>query len=199
MTLTRLLVVLVPALVVAAGNWVVAGRLGAPAACAACVAWLLGAPLALALVVDLARRPPAAAAPPPAEPPPPREPREHAALELLGLLQAEGRLVDFLQEDLAAYPDDQIGAAVRGIQEGCRKALSERVAFEPVFRAVEGDTVTVEPGFDPAAVRLTGNVHGEPPFTGVLRHPGWRVVQASLPSRRGQDPRLIAPAEIEIT
>ncbi len=92
----------------------------------------------------------------------------------------------------------QIGAAVRGIHEGCRKALAERVVFEPVLRAAEGETVTLEPGFDAAAIRLTGNVAGEPPFRGVLRHAGWRVVRGTFPARRGHDLNLIAPAEVEI-
>src|SRR5437867_3759510 len=80
---------------------------------------------------------------------PPAPPPTDAALRLLGALQEEGRLVDFLEEDLSPYPDDQIGAAVRTIHEGCRKALRERIAVEPVLRGAEGETVTVEAGFDP--------------------------------------------------
>jgi hypothetical protein len=205
MTVTRLLLVLVPAAAVAAGNWAVLGIVGiVPAAMPAPVAWLLGSPPLLAIVVALvaqrraAPRPVARPAVPPPPPAPPPEPRENAALDLLGLLQDEGRFVDFLQEDLSSYPDEQIGAAVRGIHDGCRKALAERFTFEPIYRAAEGETVTVEPGFDAAGVRLTGNVHGEPPFTGVLRHTGWRATRATLPPRRGQDPHVVAPAEIEL-
>src|SRR5262245_17277211 len=212
MSSRRFLLVMVPALAVAAANWVVSGRLSGGAVCAPCLAWLVGGPVLLGVLALAFARPPAppelpAAPPPPppalpaAPPPPPLpppEPRETAALELLQLLQAEGRFVDFLQEDLAPYPDDQIGAAVRGIHDGCRKALSERVSFETILGASEGDAVTVEPGFDPGAVRLTGNVHGEPPFRGVLRHPGWRATRAALPVRRGQDVCVIAPAEVEI-
>ena len=193
MVLTRLLLGLVLAAAVAAGNFFFVTD--------EALAWRLGAPFALALVVALlpARR----AAPPAREPvapppPPPAEPAGAEALGLLGLLQEEGRFVDFVTEDLAPYPDEQIGAAVRGIHEGCRKALDERVALEPVLHAAEGETVTIEAGFDPAAIRLTGNVGGEPPFRGVLRHAGWRATRASFPTRRGQDPHLIAPAEVEI-
>ena len=117
---------------------------------------------------------------------------------LLGLLQEQGRLVDFLEEDLAPYPDDQIGGAVRAIHEGCRKALHAQFALEPVLRGAEGEDVTVDAGFDAAEVRLTGNVAGAPPFRGVLRHGGWRATSASLPERQGLDPRVIAPAEVEI-
>src|SRR5438132_6692328 len=142
----RLLLALVLAAAVAAGNFFVAGD---------ALAWRVGAPFALALVVALL--PSRAAAPPAREPapppPPPAEPAGAEALGLLGLLQEEGRFVDFVTEDLARYPDEQIGAAVRGIHEGCRKVLDERVAFEPVLHAAEGETVTIEAGFDPAAIR----------------------------------------------
>jgi hypothetical protein len=198
MTVTRLLIALLPSAAVAAGNYAVLGQLGATASCASCVAWLVGGPLVLGLA--LVFMVPRAAVPPQAEPVPgpAPEPTSDAALRLLGLLQEEGRLVDFLQEDLGPYPDDQIGAAVRGIHDGCRKALKDRLALAPVLPGAEGDSVTVEAGFDPAAIRLTGNVAGAPPFRGVLRHTGWRATDARLPPRPGHDPHLIAPAEVEI-
>ena len=201
MTVTRLLLAALPAAAVAAGNYVVLQRLmpGATLACATCVAWVVASPLVvgvlLALVLPRAGGTVATVA---AAPPPPAPPPTDAALRLLGALQEEGRLVDFLQEDLSAYPDDQLGAAVRGIHDGCRKALRERVTVEPVLRGAEGDPVTVDAGFDPAAVRLTGNVSGAPPFRGVLRHAGWRATAVALPERAGRDPRVLAPAEVEI-
>jgi hypothetical protein len=201
MPASRWIVALLPALAVAGANWLVAGAPAASGPCVACAAWLVGGPLLLAAaVVALTPRAPAAApaVAAPAPPPAPKEPDEAPALRLLGMLQEEGRFVDFLEEDLAPYPDEQIGAAARGIHEGCRKALRERLVLEPVLPASEGDRVTVEPGFDPAAIRLTGNVTGPPPFEGVLRHAGWRVRRATLPARRGQDPHVIAPAEVEI-
>jgi hypothetical protein len=139
-----------------------------------------------------------AAREPAAPPPPPADPPGAEALGLLGLLQEEGRFVDFVTEDLARYPDEQIGAAVRGIHAGCRKALDGRVAFEPVLRAAEGEMVILGADFDPVAIRLTGNVAGGPPFRGVLRHAGWRATSATFPARRARDPHLIAPAEVEI-
>jgi hypothetical protein len=197
MNATRLVIALASSVAVAAGNWAVVQALGAPSPAA--LAWLVGAPVALTLVLSLVPAPAtqlvdeaAAAAPPP--PPRPAD----GALRLLGLLQEEGRLVDFLEEDLAPYPNDQIGGAVRAIHEGCRKALHAQFALEPVLRGTEGENVTVDAGFDAAAVRLTGNVAGAPPFRGVLRHGGWRVTSATLPDRQGIDPRVIAPAEVEI-
>jgi uncharacterized protein DUF2760 len=198
MTALRLLVALVPAAAVAVGNYAVARSLVAPAPldCMPCLAWLVGGPLVLALILALPFS--RAARPSPVERTVPAPPSDDGALRLLGILQEEGRLVDFLEEDLSAYPDEQVGAAARGIHESCRKALRARVTLEPVLPASEGETVTVAPGFDAAAVRLTGNVGGAPPFRGVLRHAGWRATTTTLPARRGQDPHVIAPAEVEI-
>ena len=135
-----------------------------------------------------------------ASPPPPPKPTTDAAVQLLGLLQREGRLVDFLREDIQSYEDEQIGAAVRAIHESCRQVLNEHLTLEPVLSGNEGDDVTVPKDFDPSAIRLTGNVSGEPPFRGTLRHSGWRAKQVKLPSQpSGQDPKIVAPAEVEIS
>lgn len=131
-----------------------------------------------------------------AAPPPDRG---EAALRMLALMQQEGRLVDFLEEDLQPYSDAQIGSAVRAIHGGCRAVLKERVDLAPILPAAEGATVTIEPGFDPAAVRVTGNVRGEPPYQGVVRHPGWRSVSFKLPDITGDhDHTILAPAEVEV-
>jgi len=129
----------------------------------------------------------------------PPKPITDAAVQLLGLLQREGRLVDFLREDIEPYDDGQIGAAVRAIHQGCRQTLSEHITLEPVLSGNEGDEVTVPADFDPSAIRLTGNVSGEPPFRGTLRHAGWRAKQVKLPTQpAGQDTKIVAPAEVEI-
>jgi hypothetical protein len=48
-------------------------------------------------------------------------------------------------------------------------------------------------------VKLSGNVQGAGPYKGVLRHRGWKVVKASLPTPvKGYDPNVIAPAEVEL-
>lgn len=172
--------------------------------CASCLALVLGGPVVLALVVAAAvvATVPTAPAPAPVAAAradaPPAEPAEHAALRLLATLQEEGRLVDFFAEDINGYSDEQIGAATRGIHANCRKALHAAVVVEPVMAGEEGATVTVPAGFDPAAIRLVGAVSGTPPFTGVLKHAGWRATSVNLPKRGGQDPQVIAPAEVEI-
>lgn len=121
------------------------------------------------------------------------------AVQWLGVLQKEGRLIDFLQEEIANYSDDQVGAAVRSIHAGCRRALAEHLQLEPVLSGVEDGPVTIEPGFDPSRIRLVGNVTGEPPFKGLLRHHGWRAATVTLAEpAAGIDPTVIAPAEVEL-
>jgi hypothetical protein len=131
----------------------------------------------------------------PAGPPKP----SGAPLRVLTLLQREGRLLDFFMEEVDGYNDAQIGAAVRDIHRSCRKSLRDHLVLEPVMTDAEGSEVAVPPGFDPAAVRLTGNVTGQPPFRGTLRHHGWRVREIKLPEPiGGQDEFVVQPAEIEL-
>jgi hypothetical protein len=137
----------------------------------------------------------------PAEAPPLLQASPQPAVQMLAILQREGRLVDFLKEDLRPYSDDQIGAAVRSIHQGCQAALLEHVDLKPIFEDTEGAEVTVPPNFDPRAIRLTGNVSGVPPFKGTLRHHGWRVMRLDLPQVTAPQQKdwILAPAEVEIS
>lgn len=122
-----------------------------------------------------------------------------AALQLLALLQRDARLIDFVGEDLGSYADAQIGAAARLVHEGCAKVLREHFSIVPVRDEAEGGRVTLQAGFDAAAVRLTGNLVGQPPFTGSLRHRGWRVTEVRLPKlAERHDAHVVAPAEVEL-
>ena len=132
-------------------------------------------------------------------PPPvaPQEPSVDAALQLLALLQREGRFVDFVQQDVAAFPDADIGAAARVVHEGCRRALRAHARIESVRSEAEGASLTLAEASPD--VKLVGNVSGSAPFRGVLRHRGWRVHALTLPKRIGShDAELIAPAELEL-
>lgn len=127
------------------------------------------------------------------------EPMQTGACRILSILQNKGRLIDFLEEDIASYPDVQIGAAVRSIHEDCGKALHEYVTLAPVMLEKEGETVVVPDSFDPSEIRLTGQVTGGPPFEGTLQHSGWKVTRLNLPDYpKGQKHRVIAQAEVEI-
>jgi hypothetical protein len=120
-------------------------------------------------------------------------------LRLLALLQQSGRLVDFLKEDISGFNDAQIGAAVRKIQQDCSKTLEEVVTIRPLRDENEGMTIQIPKGYDPAALKIMGKVKGEPPFTGVLIHKGWKAHKRSLPKKMGeQASEIICPAEVEI-
>lgn len=121
------------------------------------------------------------------------------ALALLALLQREGRFVDFVRDSVDGASDADIGAAAREVHRGCRKVLDQHLSFEPVMPGEEEAKVAVPKGFDPAEVRLIGEAKGEPPYRGTLRHHGWRVVDAKLPTlAEGIDRAVIAPAEVEL-
>jgi hypothetical protein len=142
----------------------------------------------------------------PAQPEPPPAPvaklqdaPPDSALVLLGLMQKEGRFVDFLQEDISSYSDQEIGSAARVVHQGCQRVMSEYLSIAPVRDESEGSRVTLGKGFDPAAVRPTGNVVGDPPFTGALVHRGWRAVEVRLPKiASSRDVSILAAAEVEL-
>ena len=141
---------------------------------------------------------PAPAVPPPAAAPL-KEASPDAALQLLALLQRDARLIDFVQEDLAGHADADVGVAARLVHEGCRKVLREHFTLAPVRSEAEGSRVTLEAGFDAAAVRLTGNVVGQPPFHGTLSHRGWRATGVRLPkTAAGHAADVLAQAEVEL-
>ena len=122
--------------------------------------------------------------------------REATAVELLAAMQREGRLVDFLNEEIAEFPDAQVGAVVRSLHKGCRHVLQQYTKLEPVLASAEGDKVTIEAGFDPSAIRLVGKVQGEPPFEGTLRHHGWKLSSVKLPEVKNK--QVVLPAEVEL-
>lgn len=156
--------------------------------------------------VDGMRQPeaPVAMAPPPTEAPkappaPLQELSPDAALQLLSLFQRDARLLDFAMENLSGYSDAEIGSAARVVHEGCRKVVSEHFSIEPVRSETEGSRITLDEGFDAAAIRLTGNVVGKAPFHGSLSHRGWRVTEVRLPKlASGHDATVLAPAEVEL-
>ena len=128
---------------------------------------------------------------------------KEGALALLALLQREGRFVDFVRDPAmldASTTDEDIGAAVRAVHRGCLKVIEQYLSLEPVMPQDEEAKVSVPKGFDPSEIRLIGEAKGEAPFKGTLRHKGWRVVEAKLPTlAEGVDRTVIAPAEVELS
>jgi len=137
--------------------------------------------------------------PTPAAKPAPQARPSDGALQILGLLQRDSRLIDFLMEDISAYADDQVGAAVRNLHDQCRDSLNRYLRLAPVIDAVEGSFTKLETN-DPATVKLLGNVpvSGKAPG-GILRHKGWRAEKIDLPpTPPSQSVTVIAPAEVEV-
>jgi hypothetical protein len=130
---------------------------------------------------------------------PPATAAPDSALLLLGLLQKEGRLVDFLHEDIQSYSDQEVGSAARIVHQGCQRVLQQHLTIVPVRDEPEGSRITLERGFDASALRPTGQVVGDPPFTGSLAHRGWRVVETRLPAvTSGHNLKILAAAEVEL-
>jgi Domain of unknown function (DUF2760) len=126
--------------------------------------------------------------------------RAHAsALMLLAALQREGRFIDFVRQDVAGFSDEDIGAAARVVHGGCRKIIDQFFCFEPAAKGSEGAPMTIPAGFDAQRIRLAGNVAGNPPFRGTLKHHGWIVTEMKMPEiAEALDARVVAPAEVEL-
>jgi hypothetical protein len=138
-------------------------------------------------------------APVPAPPPKPEIKPEDGALQLLGMLQRDARILDFFMEDIGPYSDEQVGAAARDVHTHTREVLIRHFAPAPVIDAVEGSPVN-SPDPNPTLVKYVGNVPASgKPSGGVLRHRGWRAATVTLPKLNSrQDLAVLAPAEIEV-
>ena len=142
---------------------------------------------------------PVPSTPPPAAPQKPPSAGPEPALQLLALLQREGRLVDFLEQDITGFGDTDVAAAGRVVHEGCRRALHSQARIVPIRAEPEGTRVQLGDAYDSRAVKLTGNVAGSAPYQGVLRHRGWRVESIQLPEAIAEhDATVLAPAEVEL-
>ena len=121
------------------------------------------------------------------------------ALQILGILQRDSRLIDFLMEDISAYTDDQVGAAVRDLQQQCRDSLNRYLVLKPVIDGVEGSPTKLDTN-DPSMVKLLGNVPvSGKASVGLLRHKGWKADKIDLPPLPpGSNASVIAPAEVEV-
>ncbi|EJG1818901.1 DUF2760 domain-containing protein [Vibrio parahaemolyticus] len=122
-----------------------------------------------------------------------------SAMQLLSIMQQEARLIDFLKEDLTSFSDEEVGAAARVIHTGGQKVLNDYVTLAHVRNEEEETRITVEEGFNPQEIRLTGNVTGSAPFHGTLVHKGWKATSMNLPKlAENYDASVIAPAEVEL-
>jgi hypothetical protein len=132
----------------------------------------------------------------PAPAPKPQSGPNDGAVQILAVLQRDARLIDFLMEDISAYSDEQVGAAVRDVQSNAKQTLDRYMKLAPVIDGVEGD-FTKTAGLSDAALKLVGKVppSGKVPG-GVLRHKGWKAEKVDMPALPPGN--VLAPAEIEV-
>jgi hypothetical protein len=160
------------------------------------VAALLDGRMLPKVTVDEKFRQPAAEAKPTAP-----TPKRSEAVTLLAALQREARLVDLIKEDLAAYSDEQVGAAARNVLRDAAAALDRFFGLRRVLDQAEGEPIDVPAGYDPGRYQLAGNAAGSPPYRGTLAHAGWQATAVNLPTWSGSKEAslIVAPAEVEVS
>lgn len=121
------------------------------------------------------------------------------ALQLLSLLQQRGRLIDFVMQDIAPIPNDQVGAVARFVHQGCRSVLQELFEITPVREEAEGATIELADHPDAEQMRIQGRTR-EYPTQAVVLHRGWQTNRVSLPvvTTERRPPYVLAPADVEI-
>ena len=118
------------------------------------------------------------------------------AIFSLNLLQREGRLIDFIQEDISSFSDAQVGAAVRQIHAQSAETIEKYFKLRAISEVGEGSEMEVPEDFDPSKVRLTGAVE-QGAKSGVVRHKGWISSEQALPQQVGTRNRcVVCPAEL---
>ena len=121
------------------------------------------------------------------------------SVQVLRVLQRDGRLIDFLMEDISGFSDEQVGAAVRDVHKGCRKTLDEYFEIAPALDGIENSKVSVDSDFDRKAIKIVGKTSVKQVFSGVLRHHGWKLIKNKLPKISvDKDSDIIMQAEIEV-
>ena len=80
------------------------------------------------------------------------------------------------------------------------KVLARVFSLRSVLSGEEGATVEVPAGYETGSYRLTGNVSGDPPFSGKLMHAGWQATKCDLPTWSGsqKSAMVVAPAEVQL-
>jgi hypothetical protein len=122
------------------------------------------------------------------------------ALTLLAVLQREARLIDFIKEEIAAYDDAQIGAAVRDVHRDAAAVLERLFSLRPLLEQTEGSEIALPANPDASRLKLVGNLGAQTPPRGRLQHAGWQATKSDLPQFTGsaEAAKIIAPAEVEV-
>ena len=123
-------------------------------------------------------------------------------VSFLVMLQARGRLVDFLMDDINAHDDAQVGAAARVVHAGCKTVLLEYFRISPPCAAEsEGSLVQVAAGYSPDEYRLVGRSAARPRSRGARRsrlENGCGEPTTGFAESSTHRLPAIAPAEVEL-
>lgn len=126
-------------------------------------------------------------------------------IAFLGLLQKQGRFLDFVMNDITKYSNEQVSTASRIVHQGCSKVLSEYFDIQPIFEGMEGSSVDLTKTDNRKIYKIIGKKQDdnkEESFSSAyLLHKGWQTLSINLPKRINSeypDLKVIAPAELEI-
>lgn len=117
-------------------------------------------------------------------------------LVFLRLLQEEGRLIDFLKQDITTYDDSQVASASRVVHRGCSSIINKYLSIATVIDSEENSTIDFPKDLLDGSIKVQGK-NGE-----KIRviHQGWKLISANIPEIvRDLDAEelLIVPAEGE--
>ena len=117
----------------------------------------------------------------------------------MSLFQKQGRLVDFLQQDIASFSTAEVGEAARVVHDGCARILGDYFTMVAIRTEEEGALVSVDADYNLSEITLTGNLRGSAPYRGELLHHGWKISDQHPPEQLDPKARFIVqPAEIEV-
>ena len=122
-----------------------------------------------------------------------------AALTLLGLLQREGRFLDFVTRDVSELDDETLGRGARFLHQGCARVLSEYFELAEVTGEEPGSEIDLSSDLTDLGFEITGATTTD---KGALAHRGWLTKRVTLPKKPPihlQNSLLIAPAIVRST
>ncbi|MDD9952510.1 MAG: DUF2760 domain-containing protein [Zetaproteobacteria bacterium] len=129
---------------------------------------------------------------------------ELPALQLLSLLQHNGRLIDFVMEDITGIEDQQVVAAARVVHAGCREVLCKYVEIHPLRDEEEGQSIVAPQEEVDRTVEIMGEHDLAATTTATLLHRGWKSHGIHLPTLTADrqqfmlETQVLYPAQAEV-
>lgn len=127
-----------------------------------------------------------------------------SAVQLLSVLQKQGRLIDFLMEDIGEVEDEQVASAARVVHSGCQDVLHKYFSILPIRNESEGQGLQVFEEEVDKSIELQGDCDPKQKSTAILLHKGWKNENVQLPTLTKEkqklliDNQILYPAQAEI-